>query len=275
MTTTSILARCAVLTVGAAATAVLVGAATSPATAAPSPGVCTSGSILAGTYSSLVVNGVCVVDAGMVNVTSGITIKPGAALFADYAASDLHVKGNVTVGNGAVLVLGCAPTNAACSNDPSPAHPTLATHHSVGGKVTVSDGTLVRINSTNIKGDLAVVGGGNPCVTVSRAPSAGLTDVGGDLCVSAFEDNNVGGSVTIKNVSAGWIGFIRNQVVGTVTYAGNTSSSALGNEIVGNKVGGDLRCQNNLPAPQAGTAPGGPNLVAGTRTGQCAATSLP
>ena len=251
-----------------AAAALTGGAFAAPASAAPSPGVCTSGSILAGTYSSLTINGSCKIDKGTVNVTGDVTVKPGNVLFADYGGSDLRVKGNLTVGAGAVLRLGCAPSDIACFNDPNPAHPTLATHHSIGGKLTANNAFSVSINNSNVKGDVLYAG--------SILGAGCLHDLTDDATVptSAVEDNNFGGAVTIKNVSTCWMGFIRNQVVGTVTYNNNIGAVS-SNVIDGNKIGGDLKCQGNTPAPQAGAPSAGPNLVAGVRTGQCQSTSLP
>lgn len=255
----------------AAAALTLAGfAIASPASAAPSPGVCTGGSILAGTYSSLTINGPCKIDKGTVNVTGNVSVKPANALYADYGGSDLHVKGNLTVGAGAVLTLGCAPTDLTCFNDPNPVHPTFATHHSIGGKLTANGAFDVQINNSNIKGDVVYVGDGpiHVCYTLF------LPDVRPSGS-SAFEDNDFGGTVTIKSVGACWMGFVRNRVANTVTYSNNSTTGLDGNVIAGNKIGGDLRCTGNTPAPQAGTAAGGPNLVAGVRTGQCQSTSLP
>ena len=92
---------------------------------------------------------------------------------------------------------------------------------------------------------------------------------------STFEDSNFGSTVTITKFYTCWMGFIRNQVSGTVVYNNNSTELSDGNEIVSNKIGGDLKCTGNNPAPHAGDSGGGPNLVAGVRTGQCTSTSLP
>lgn len=261
-----------VLTLGAtalSAAALTAAAFAAPASAAPSPGVCSGGSILAGTYASLTVNGPCKIDKGTVNVTGDVTVKPGNALFADYGGSDLHVKGNVTVNAGAVVTLGCAPTDRPCFNDPQPAHPTFATHHSIGGKFTANKAFTVSVNNSNVKGDMVYDGGG-----VIGECLHDLTDVS-NPAASLIEDNNFGAAVTIKGVGTTcWMGFLGNHVVGTVTY-NNNAGIASSNVIDGNQIGGDLRCQGNTPAPQAATPSTGPNLVAGTRTGQCQSTSLP
>lgn len=269
--------RCATAVVG---TALGLGAAiafSAPASAAPSPGVCSGGSILSGAYTSLTIEGACAIDKGTVNVTGNVTIEPGDSLAADFGGSDLRVKGDVTVRSNALLVLGCAPSDFACENDPNPAHPTLATHHSIGGKLVASGARDVQVNNSSVKGNVTFTGADREFLClIAETHLIGAHDLMPSLPgISAFEDNNFGGAVTIKDVHTCWMGFLRNQVVGTVTYNNNFSVELSGNEIVGNKIGGDLKCMGNDSAPHGTLAHGGPNLVAGVRTGQCRSTSLP
>jgi len=247
--------RGAVIMAGAMVVLGLATVTAGSASAAPSPGVCNGGSILGGVYTSLTINGTCFLDSGNVIVTGNVTVKSGDILFADYSGSDLQVKGNVVVQSNAALILGCNPNSFPCYNNPYG-----TTHDSIGGKLTSNGGVELIIHNTNVKGDVSFTNGGALCSF-------------GDY--STFEDSNFGGNVTINKVLTCWMGFIRNQVVGTVTYNNNATADLDGNEIVTNKIGGSLKCQGNNPPPQAGDSGGGPNLVAGTRTGQCTSTSLP
>lgn len=260
--------RCATAVVGSALAIGAAVALSGPASAAPSAGVCGGGSILGGTYASLTIEGSCTVDKGTVNVTGNVTIQPDQALFADFGGSDLRVKGNVTVQSDALLVLGCAPADVACENDPIPAHPTLATHDSIGGKLTGSGAIDMRVNNTAVKGVVNFTGNDllRECGGGDSIEPEGMSD---------FEGNDFGAAVTIEDVNTCWMGFLRNQVVGTVTNNRDSSASDDGNVIAGNKIGGNLKCMDNVPAPQGSLADGGPNLVAGVRTGQCQSTSLP
>jgi hypothetical protein len=262
--------RCAVLAAGALVALGVTTATAGSASAAPSNGVCNGGSILGGTYLNLTINGNCDLDSGTVNVTGNVTVKAGDVLWADFGGSDLHVIGNVTVASGASLILGCGPIDFSCENDPDPMSPTLMTHHSIGGKLAAAGAADMVIHDNNIKGAVTYTNGGNGGCSFLAVPQQVSTPG-----FSAFEDNNVGGLVTINHISTCWMGFIRNQVKGTVTYSNVSTTLSDGNEIVSNKIGGDLKCVGNSPPPHVGDSSGGPNLVAGTRSGQCTSTSLP
>jgi hypothetical protein len=251
---TKLFKRGAVLVAGALMTLGVVTTTAGSASAAPSPGVCTGGSILGGVYSSLTVNGDCTVDSGTVVVTGSVNVKPSGQLIAAFAGSNLQVKGNVTVGLGGLLVLGCNLSSFDCETAPGNAT------GQIGGKLTSNGGKALIIHSSTIKGVVSFTNGGAGCEEEE---------------FSAFEDSNFGSTVSITKVNTCWLGFIRNQVAGSVTYNNNTSVDPSGNEIVGNRIGGDLKCMGNTPPPQAGFSNTAPNLVAGVRTGQCQSTSLP
>ena len=79
---------------------------------------CTGGNVPSGTYDSILITGICYMPAGTVVVRGNLTVAPGALLDAatpgDPAANPLlpatvRVNGNVRVGRGAVLVMGCSP----------------------------------------------------------------------------------------------------------------------------------------------------------------------
>src|ERR1700722_1872577 len=103
---------------------VLAGAnAAGAATAHPSSAYnCSGGNIPPGTYTSIDVTGVCYMPAGNIFVEKNLVVKAGALLDAvtpgDPPAHPLVparvlVGGNVSVGHGAVLLLGCSP-NISC-----------------------------------------------------------------------------------------------------------------------------------------------------------------
>ena len=251
---TRLLKRGALVVAGALVALGVGTAGAGSASAAPSPGVCNGGSILGGVYSSLTVNNKCNVDSGTVIVTGNVNVKPDAELFVDFAGSNLQVKGNVTVGAGGVLIMGCNLTSFDCETAPGNATGQIA------GKLTSNGALGLVIHSSSIKGAFSYTNGGSGCELDEY---------------STFEDTNFGSTVSITKINTCWMGFIRNQVVGTVIYNNNTTDDPDGNEIVSNKIGGDLKCMGNNPAPQAGDSAGAANLVAGVRTGQCQSTSLP
>jgi hypothetical protein len=65
------------------------------------------------------------------------------------------------------------------------------------------------------------------------------------------------------------MGFIRNNVHGSVTLNDNVLVDPDGNEFVTNTIHGNLNCTGNSPAPQLGDSGGEPNDVTGRKTGQC------
>lgn len=147
----------------------------------------------------------------------------------------LTVDDNLIVENGGILGLGCSPA-AGCKGTSS---------DSVGGNVTVIGG-----------------GGGLDC-------SSGALFGGPPF--TTFEDNTIGGSVNWAHMSRCWGGLLRNQVHGSVGFNDNHTSDPDGNEVQTNVIGGNLACYNNTPAPQQGDSQGQPNVVGGSKLGQCKA----
>ncbi len=82
------------------------------------------GIIPPGTYESMTISGVCFTPFGNVKVEKNLTVEPAALLDngtpgdpsrrSAVVAANLYVGGNVRVGKGAVLILGCSP-NSACA----------------------------------------------------------------------------------------------------------------------------------------------------------------
>jgi hypothetical protein len=66
------------------------------------------------------------------------------------------------------------------------------------------------------------------------------------------------------------MGFLRNQVNGSVNLNNNVLMDPDGNEYVTNVIHGSLNCAGNSPAAQVGDSQGEPNQVTGSTTGQCA-----
>lgn len=145
---------------------VLASAGSAGAAAPPSYGVppgntynCTGGDVPAGTYNSVVVTGVCYAPAGTIAVRGDLTVAPGALLDAvtpgDPAGNPLLpatvvVGGNVNVGRGAVLVLGCTPSQGchAINSD------------RIGGNLNAIGALGVVLHGVSIGGSATLWGGG-------------------------------------------------------------------------------------------------------------------
>jgi hypothetical protein len=262
----------------------------SAASAAPAYGgggyTCTGGNVAPGTYTSILITGVCYMPAGTIVVRGNLTVAPGALLDAganpgDPASSPVvtatvQIRGNVFVGQGAVLVLGCSP-------DLLDICPTALTFDSIGGNLISSNALANVVHGTSIGGNVSVVGGGsgaaggpasggcfNPVAYPIPAPwseDAALANAVPEY--TDFEDNSIGGNLTVVGVQTCWLGALRDLVGGSITVAGDATSDPDGMEIDDNMAGGNLTCLNNDPAVQFGDSGAAPNLVRGFGIGEC------
>jgi len=251
---------------------------------------CTGGNIAAGTYSSITVTGICYMPAGTIVVRHDLTVAPGALLDAvtpgdppgkhPVVPATVRIGGNVFVGKGAVLVLGCSP-NISCSSPPG------ISFDRVGGNITAIGSLAVVIHSATIGGSVSVRGGGGGAAggansggcfntKVFPIPAPWSKDAAlanpktGSPQYTDAEDNFIGGNLTMVGVHTCWLGSLRNQVRGSLTYAGNVTSDPDGMEIDNNLMAGNMTCLNNDPAVQYGDSMAAPNIVGGSASGQCA-----
>ncbi len=261
---------------------VTTGAASATPASASHTYTCSGGNVPAGTYHSIVVTGVCYMPAGTIVVRDDLTVAPGALLDAtapgDPAANPLVpatvlVGGDVSVGKGAVLLLGCSP-NIAC--------PQGVTYDRIGGDLTAKGALGVVVHNTTIAGDFSLVGGGGgvigpplagacfaaPLVAPWSLDPALNNPTNGSPVYSDSEDNVIGGDLSIIGVQSCWLGALRNQVGGDATVRGNTMSDPDAMEVNMNLVRGDMTCRNNLPAVQFGEG-GTPNMVGESGHGEC------
>jgi hypothetical protein len=231
--------------------------------------------ILAGTHSSVVVKGACFVASGQPAVVRhSLTILAGGALNAAFGGSDLKVGGNIVVGAGGILVLGCEPFEFTCFNDPNPQSGTLATHHTVGGNLVAKDALMVLAHSNSIEGNVTQTGGGGGvnCSTFPLGPN-------GPPAYSAYEGNTVGGKISVTGLQSCWLGVIRNKVDGSVNVINDQLADPDAIEINSNHIEGNLNCHGNSAVWDSSEANFGqpglwprtqtPNTVDGERTGQC------
>ena len=109
------------------AVGVLIG---SPATASASDGYTCTGSPsspghLTGSHGDVTVIGVCLVDRGPASVRGDLKVLPNSGLAATFGLNDLTgtgnsnltVRGDVSVGTGGALLLGCVPNSFPCFDD--------------------------------------------------------------------------------------------------------------------------------------------------------------
>jgi hypothetical protein len=214
---------------------------------------CSSGNIASGTYYGLVVTGNCTVAAGTtVAVQGDLVLAPGAT-FNAFSMSTVTVSGDVRVGSGATLWLGCTLTSIP-GGGATPC--TGKTNDVVEGSIVADHPFTMYLDGDTIWGNLISAGGG-PGVTESPYVDFPI------------KDNVIRGNVSVTGWQGAWFGYIRNASFGNVVLAGITGADPDSTEVVTNAVAGNLICLANLPAPQVGDSGGFPNFVGGHKTGQC------
>jgi hypothetical protein len=225
------------------------------------PPICSSaGTALAGTHGDLTVTGNAYVAKGTtLTVTGNLVLAPGACLDA-FTLGTVNVRGNVLVGKGAVLGLGCSPG----SIGPVPPCGTTTTSDTVGGSIIANQPLTMYLDGDSIRGSVVSLGGG-PGPTFSPYINFPI------------KENTIGGNLFVAGWEGAWFGALRNSVHGDVTLLHNVGV-AIGetgapdsNEVVTNTISGNLICLANSPAPQFGDSGGAPNAVGGHKIGQCTA----
>ncbi len=262
---------------GLVAALVAVPAVTASASGAVSTKTCsgtaTAPGVLTGTYpGNVIVKGVCAVNAGPAVVKGNLAIAPGGALLAIFARNDkthkgfssLTVKKNVTVGKGASLALGCEPNFFTCADDKGKT-PTLQSRGTIGGTLSASKPLGILVHNSSITGSVTERGGGGG---LSCTPK-GIFKLFKSPVYSDYEDNVIGGSVSVTGMTSCWLGLLRNDVHGNFTFNTNKMADPDANEVLHNYVNRSLTCQANVPAVQYGDSGSTPNVVNRTATGQC------
>jgi hypothetical protein len=244
---------------------------------------CTGGNIRPGTYGSILVTGVCYMPAGNITVRGDLTVNAGALLDAvtpgDPVASanpllpaEVSIGGNVFVGAGGVLLLGCAPGNSC---------PTAYTYDTIGGSLTGIGALGVVIHAVTIGGSFSLLGGGSgsgPDVCAGTqypwsADSSLANGEGPGHPIPVYSDAStvsIGGDLSVVGLNSCWLGTIRDQIGGSATFADNTMGDPDAMEVDSNLIGNSLTCNNNLPAVQFGDSAAAPNIVGGLASGECA-----
>jgi hypothetical protein len=253
--------------------------------AAVCSGTPTSPGVLAGTVKSdVVVKGACEVNAGPAVVNGNLRLAPGSVLLAVFGLNDktgtgtssLSVRGDLGVGAGATLLLGCDPESFACLDDPNQDAPTLSSHGSVAGDLTSGRPLGVIVHNTSVGGDVAESGGGGG---VTCRPQ-GVFKLFQSPVFSVYDDSSVRGDLRVSGYRSCYLGLARLRVGGDMAVLNNKLADPDAIEILANHVAGDLVCHRNSRTwdsaetgehlfprtPQ-------PNTVGGDRAGQCVLSS--
>jgi hypothetical protein len=249
----------------------------------------TNGGIIPqGNYGSMFITGTCYMPAGNVTIRGDLDIAPGALLdavtpgdpaSAPVVPATVVVGGNVNVGSGGVLLLGCSP-NISCSNPPG------ITYDRIAGNLTGYGALGVVLHSASVGGSVSLQGGGGggaaencssvttpqsgplPPAPWSQDPNLAFTPVYSD-----FEDVTVGGNLTMSGLTSCWLGSLRVQVGGSATWVNNTMGDPDAMEIGSNLINGNMICfansEGGTPGVQFGDGGAAPSAVGGIGIGQC------
>lgn len=245
----------------------------SAAQALPATYTCSGGIIPSGTYGSVTVTGTCFVPSGAVSIHGNLTLAPGSLLDAVSPAppattgselpGDVYVSGNVTVGQGAALGLGCGPS--ICTD---------STNDSVGGYIVANQALAVIVHGVTIGGNVTETGGGGG-VTCAPPPLFNTDpQLAGSPAYSDFENNVIRGSLTVVGLKSCWFGALRDQISNSFIYNGNTFADPDASENLNSTIGGSMICVGNSPAVQLGDSMGSPNVVRGAAIGECASPDI-
>jgi hypothetical protein len=229
--------------------------------------------VLTGIHSNVVVTGTCKVSAGRALVRGNLTLTSGATLVAAFARnhrthrgrSRLAVSGNLIVLPRATAIIGCEAPAFPCIDDPHPKHPTLSSSTAVGGNLLAVNSLGIIVHHSVIGGNVLQVGGGGGRKCAPR----GIFKLFKSPVYSDYEDNLVGGNLSVSGVHSCWFGALRNVVHGNVAAAANRMADPDANEVLTNLVHGNIACFGNSPAVQFGDSQGAPNVVTGFAAGQC------
>ena len=170
-----------------------------------------------------------------------VVVPAGASCF---STGPVTIHNGVFVEAGATFVLG---------SEEAPGD-----NGTISAGVHATDAANVQLHFVTINGGVDIHGGSGPF-----GPPF-------DVTWNTIEDSHVNGGVTITGYDGFWMGFIRNDVNGSVNLNDNVLVDPDGNEYVSNTIRGSLNCRGNSPAPQVGDSGGSPHRVTGAKTGQCA-----
>ncbi len=205
-----------------------------------------------GTYTTVTVAGICTVDGGQVVTSGDVTVQPGALLLAAFATdgasgtSGITVGGNLNVGSGAALILGCENPAFTCLRSTAD----LNSPDSVAGSIVAPSALAVIVHDSTIGHDIVETGGGGGF----NCDNNDLLE--GNPAYSDYEDNTIAGNLRVSGVTSCWFGAIRNKIGGSATFANSTFVDPDASENLTNQIAGNLLCSGNSPVVQYGDSGG-------------------
>jgi hypothetical protein len=234
------------------------------------------------------VKGFCAVKDGPAHVVGTLTVSPGSSLAAAFGlnhsthhgGSRLSVTGDLVVGRGATVILGCKVVAGGagfpCLDEPNQKKPTLSSAESVNGSLIENAPLGVVVHNSMIGGNVEESGGGGGLNCKPTGPFKAFKSP----VYSDYEDSLVRGNLQVTGLASCWLGVARVNVHGDLGFTNDKLSDPDAIEILANHVGKNLSCTGNSSVwdsadtssalfPRAAE----PNAVHGTRSGQCVLSS--
>jgi hypothetical protein len=208
---------------------------------------------VSGSYHNLTITGnAYVADGATLAVSGNLTIARGGCLDA-FSLGTVNVGGNILVGKGATLALGCSPG----AIGPQPPCGDMTTNDTVGGNIIANQPLTMYLTADTVGGNVISHGGGPGPVL---SPYINFP----------IKENHIRGNLIVQGWQGAWAGALRNNVGGNLIFSKNTTANPDSTEVATNTVRGNLICMGNSPAAQFGDSGGLPNTVGGHKLGQCA-----
>jgi hypothetical protein len=228
--------------------------------------VCASGILEPGSYSSIVVTGLCTLtEFGTVN-DSGVFRVAHDAKFNGQTDGQLVVDGDFSTGTNSITDLGCNTVSVGppCTTDSDDV---------VMGNVYSDHPLEMDFHNVNVGGYYKVY---SPQDDYPNNVLCSMTDLNGTPDFMTFEDGSVGGSFTYQDVDTCWMGLFRTHIGGNAYILDNRTDTLVPGiafdspEIATNVINGKLICEGNYPKPTFGDSHGKPNVARGGKLDQCA-----
>jgi hypothetical protein len=263
------------VSVAIAGAGLMLGIAALPATAATAPawrthvchGTQRHPGELTGLNLNVIVRGICLARHGPVAVSRNIIITRHSTLIAAFGRHHTHitVAGSIFVRKGGTLILGCNPESFPCLDDPHPKRPSLTSRDVIKGGIFATAALGMVVHNDRIGHTIRQTGGGGGITCTPKGPFKQFHSP----VYSTYEDNWVGGSLRVKHLHSCWLGVIRNTVGHNVRVVHNKMADPDANEVVTNRIQGNLTCFANNPKVQFGDSRGKPNRVGGDAFLEC------
>jgi hypothetical protein len=250
-------------------------AAAGAATARHDRTVCSGGIVQSGVYPTLLIAGSCTISGyGLIRVLADLTVAPDATL--TDPGGHLEVDGNLNVGSGATVSVGCRHSGPRHRCQPGQG---TAPRLTVRGGLRIADNglpepsgmapdptstSLTVINNTASPPDFAVY---QDAEDAGQRAGPGRADASGGFQAVAITGITVSGSVIVTGQHDTAID-VSDDSIGRNLIVSDDDDTGPGPVLAGDLIGHSLDCRHDEPPPTDDSA-AGPDHARGGAHGQC------